>query len=233
MTETASSSIGITKDELGKKYGRGRRSLSGNTIRQTMASCGLNTSKRSYSLEEEEKFKVARKMIEEDGKTYREVSEFFKVDVEDVSSGNSDNFFENQATEASGSGEVSFELANAIAQTQATQVADMIPPLTMYHLNQILDSNGQVNDKMRSLVDRIRGMRGNSHVLMMQGIQRLEAKQLAAANGGNGSAKKLKPASTAKKTSQAALPSGETPPPPSSTTSTPSSAAKSSDSATQ
>ena len=165
----------ITKDTLAQKYGDNGSPLALNTVRQTLISCGLDTSKRTYTSEEESKFGAARKLITE-GATYNKVKEHFKVDLEAANAAD-DAFIVNQATEASEGGDISFEIANAIAETAAKEAVDMVPDLTVFHLNQMMGSQGgeSVYTKMQGIVSTIRGSGGEStRAKMMRGIQRLK-----------------------------------------------------------
>jgi MoxR-like ATPase len=69
----------ITKKELASRF-----SLSLNTVRKTLEACGLDTSKAEYTEEEViERFEVARKMLEQEQKSYAEVAAQFGVTLSD------------------------------------------------------------------------------------------------------------------------------------------------------
>lgn len=170
MTAT-SNSRSLTKEELSHEFG-GDKPLALNTVRQTIVASGLDTTKRIYSPEEVLVFKAARQMIE-GGSTYQQVSEHFKVDLNSANDGG-EAFFENQAAEATASGEIPFQLANAIAEGMAEQVVGMVPGLTMYHLNKLLGGES-LNRDLRKMEGTIRSyQRGNPHALMLQGIEKME-----------------------------------------------------------
>lgn len=66
-----------TKKDLETQFQLNRQ-----TVRNTMKCCGLDTSKEAYTDEEVEHFAEARRLIDEDKMTYKQVSERFNVHVE-------------------------------------------------------------------------------------------------------------------------------------------------------
>lgn len=66
----------ITKKELEDRY-----QISLNTVRKTLEACGLNTSLEEYTEEDiQNRFEVARRMINEEQKSYKEVAAHFGVE---------------------------------------------------------------------------------------------------------------------------------------------------------
>lgn len=67
----------ITKKDLATQY-----NISLNTVRETLKSCGLDTSRSEYTEEEiSDRFEVARKMLNDEQKSYAEVAAHFGVKV--------------------------------------------------------------------------------------------------------------------------------------------------------
>lgn len=74
----------ITKKELEERY-----KLSLNTVRKTLEACGLDTSLEDYTEEDiQNRFEVARRMITEEQKSYREVAVHFGVEGREDSENN-------------------------------------------------------------------------------------------------------------------------------------------------
>lgn len=115
------------------------------TVYQTLKSCGLLTSRRYYSGSEIlNRFHFARVKMSVDGWTYQQVANHFKpqtksVEYEYAQEEDGDRkaagFAENQGVENASQIDLqTFELASAIAQQKAEQVAALIAPLMMVHL---------------------------------------------------------------------------------------------------
>ena len=169
----------ISREDLMAKYPNPNngKAVTANTFRQTMYACGVNPGRKEFSLEEEQRFAIARKMIEQENKTYRQVAEHFKIDLKDASDEEIGGAFsENQAAEATGStGDVAFDMANSLSRNQADRVASLMPALTAYHLNRLMN-DGTVQQKFAALNAKLcEASRGNAEAILMQGIERLEA----------------------------------------------------------
>jgi uncharacterized membrane-anchored protein YhcB (DUF1043 family) len=173
-----------TKKQLMEEFGISAQ----NTLRETMKACGLPTSKQNYTEEERQKFGIARKMIDQDGKSYADVAEHFKVNARSADANGSakgDNFTANQATEATGSmNEVALRLADQMMTPVAGAVIALSPKMLMYRVNEQI-ATGALDtafDDMFNTLDMTYQL-GNAQTLLQEFVQKeREVKQLMPAS---------------------------------------------------
>lgn len=86
-----------TKKDLQAQFDLNRQ-----TVRNTMKCCGLDTSKEAYTDEEVEHFAEARRLIDNEKMTYKQVAERFNVNVEAQEDNSTDTANSNQYSYNSG-----------------------------------------------------------------------------------------------------------------------------------
>lgn len=168
-----------SKKDLAERFARNGTPLTTNTVRETLKACGLSTTAQTYTEDEvSARFAVARQMIEEEGKTYADVAAHFMPDARAAqqpngkASSSTDGFAANQATEAtSGFDEIAFKTADKIATPYAQKIAEIVPALTMYRLNEMV-ADGKMEAGFEKIWDSMDVNLGNSQSLLMQGIER-------------------------------------------------------------
>lgn len=172
-----------TKKQIAEKFGKNGAFLTTNTVRETLKACGLSTTAQTYTDEEVQRFAIARRMIDEEKKTYTEVAAHFmpnaraananaKAESTTGTGTGTENFTANQAQEATGGmDEMAFKTADKIATPYAQKIAELVPALTMYRLNEMM-GNGSMEAGFEKVWQTIDANLGNSQALLEQGIQR-------------------------------------------------------------
>ena len=166
----------VTKDYLRKKYGKDGKELARNTVRSTLEACGCDTSQRVYSSDVEVKFAAARRMIEEQGMTYEDVAEHFKVGAKVTDSGETlEDLVSGHAAGGANGGDgvdVAFQVADAIATQEADVAVSMVPTLLAIHLKQRM-SDGSLVGEMDNMIQAMRrgGPEGNVNARLRRGLE--------------------------------------------------------------
>ena len=148
----------LTKKDLEEKFG-----LSANTIYKTLQVCGLDTANKQYSQEEiEEYFAPARKMLD-NGKTYRDVEEYFgtktpegarEVEPEEF---DASGFAANEADDvADGMTMATAEAVSGMVQQSVKDVAPFIPALVTQAINQEMQEGGEIRKAFNDLNQQVR-----------------------------------------------------------------------------
>jgi glutamyl/glutaminyl-tRNA synthetase len=158
-----------TKADLEREFG-----LSKNTVRDTLKCCGLNTGRREYTQDEYLKFVSARQMLEQ-GKTYQEVADHFRVGARQV---------EDEAPSAQGTADnagqetvgdvklAAFQIVNKMAEAAMKEAVEKaMLPLMKYHLGQSIQT-GDFFSQVNTFCEEIEaGQVGNSQDLLQVGME--------------------------------------------------------------
>lgn len=176
----------LTKKDLEEKFG-----LGSNTVYRTLQVCPLGTKKKEYTEEEIEQYFVPARRMLDAGKTYEEVTEYFKmknpegaegVDNLDEDEFNTDGFAANQATDAGDA--VSVTVAETVAdmvQSAVKEVAPYIPALVAQTLNQEINS-GEIKQAFANMRSQIRSNsngNGSGAAFLLQKMRGQSQNQLA------------------------------------------------------
>lgn len=101
-------------------------SISANTVTETLAACGLSTSKRQYTDEEiQERFIPARKMLESKQYTYEDVKGHFAMKDAAVPGGSAAQ--KSESSPESFIGQIEVQIAQSVQEVVRDAVASIIP----------------------------------------------------------------------------------------------------------
>jgi hypothetical protein len=134
-----------------------RFNISDVTVISTMQACGINTKKKKHSQAELDRFQLARKLADE-GKTYKEIEEYFAIQEEQVLEEEEVEEPEFDASElinnqkealASTISQTLGHTVSDIAEESAKKIAELVPALALAALNQELNSEEFIQ-KIRS-----------------------------------------------------------------------------------